>query len=160
MVVDATAASRRAVEYVGRLLAACADVECRLAYLVPHLPPALLESGGSERPEREVQIEAELRHDQRRWTAEAQRKANRILRAARTTIEDSGVDAARIQTCTTSPLDAGPAAAEVLRLARSEGCRTVALGHRTHTWFRGLGGGDLAEHLARQAKGLAVWVIG
>ena len=48
---------------------------------------------------------------------------------------------------------------EVLLLARDEACQTVVVGHRAHTWFRGLGGGHLAEQLVRTAKGLAVWVI-
>ncbi len=47
----------------------------------------------------------------------------------------------------------------VLLMARNEGCRTVVVGHRAHTWFHGLGGGHLAEQLVRSAMGFAVWVI-
>jgi nucleotide-binding universal stress UspA family protein len=48
---------------------------------------------------------------------------------------------------------------EVLLLARDHACGTVVVGHRAHSWFRGLGGGHLAEQLVRSANGLAVWVI-
>jgi hypothetical protein len=36
----------------------------------------------------------------------------------------------------------------------------VVVGHRAHSWLRGLGDGDLVDQLVRRAKGYAVWVIG
>ena len=159
VVVDATDASVRALQYVGRILAGRKAVDCHLAYIAPRLPPALLESGGSELPEREEQIEANLRSEQRRWTAMLDKKATVVLRAAHTRLQRAGVAPARIHTCVSSPLDARRTVDEVLLLAREADCRTVVVGHRAHTWFRGLGGGHLAEQLVRSAKGLAVWVI-
>jgi hypothetical protein len=44
VVVDATEPSRRALQYVGRVLADRDRVDYHLAYIAPHLPPALLES--------------------------------------------------------------------------------------------------------------------
>ena len=134
-------------------------VDCHLAYIASRLPPELLESGGSELPEREEQIEANLRSEQRRWTAVIDKKAELVLRAARTQLQRAGVAAACIDTCVSSPLDARTTVDEVLLLARDADCRTVVVGHRAHAWFRGLGGGHLAEQLVRSAKGLAVWVI-
>jgi len=159
VVVDATDASLRALQYLGRILAGRRAVDCHLAYIASHLPPELLESGGSELPEREEQIEADLRSEQRRWTAAIDKKATRVLRAARTLLQGAGVAAARIKTCVSSPLDARRTVDEVLLLARDADCRTVVVGHRAHTWFGGLGGGHLAEQLVRSAKGLAVWVV-
>jgi nucleotide-binding universal stress UspA family protein len=159
VVVDATDASLRALQYVGRVLAGRKAVDCHLAYIASRLPPELLESGGSELPEREERIEANLRWEQRRWTAAIDKKATPVLRAARTRLQRTGVAAARIHTCVSSPLDARRTVDEVLLLAREADCRTVVVGHRAHTWFRGLGGGHLAEQLVRSAKGLAVWVI-
>ena len=159
VVVDGTDASQRALQYVGRMLAGRHAVDCHLAYIASNLPAELLESGGSELPEREEQIEANLRSEQRRWTAVIDKKATRVLRAASTLLQRAGVTAARIHTCVSSPLDARRTVDEVLLLARDEDCRTVVVGHRAHTWFRGLGGGHLAEQLVRSAKGLAVWVI-
>jgi nucleotide-binding universal stress UspA family protein len=159
VVVDATDASRRALQYVGRVLARRDAVDCHLAYIAPKLPPELLESGGSELSEREEQIESDLRAEQRRWTAVTDRRAELALRAARATLERAGVAASSIHTYTSSPLDAERTVDEVLLLARDGACGTVVVGHRAHSWFRGLGGGHLAEQLVRSAKGLAVWVI-
>ncbi|MEP7309856.1 MAG: universal stress protein [Acidobacteriota bacterium] len=159
VVVDGTESSRRAVQYSGRILAHRAGIDCHLAYIASRLPPELLESGGSELPEREEQVEADLRREQRRWMAVTDRKADRVLRAARETLRRAGVAAADVHTCVSSPLDARRTVDEVLLLARDQGCRTVVVGHRAHTWFGGLGGGHLAEQLVRLAKGFAVWVI-
>jgi nucleotide-binding universal stress UspA family protein len=159
VVVDATEASRRALQYAGRILGHRVGVDCHLAYIASRLPASLLETGGSELPEREEQIESDMRRQQRRWTAATDRKAEQALRGARVALQRAGVPAARIHTCVSSPLDARSAVDEVLLMARDEGCRTVVVGHRAHTWFRGLGGGHLAEQLVRHAKGFAVWVI-
>jgi nucleotide-binding universal stress UspA family protein len=159
VVVDATDASQRALQYVGRFVAGRKGLDCHLAFIASRLPPELLESGGSELPEREEQIEANLRSEQRRWTAAVDKKATLALRGARTLLQRAGVAAARIHTCVSSPLDARRTVDELLLLARDADCRTVVVGHRAHTWFRGLGGGHLAEQLVRSAKGLAVWVI-
>lgn len=133
--------------------------EIHLAYVAPRLPSSLLESGGSENPEREERIEAGLRAQQRRFVARSDRTADRILRAARDALERGGVAASRIRSCMSSPLDAVSAADEVLLLARDARCGTIVVGHRAHTWFSGLGRGHLAEQLVRKARGEAVWVV-
>jgi nucleotide-binding universal stress UspA family protein len=160
VVVDATEASTRVLRYVGRLAAACDGPELHLAYIASHLPPELLETGGSALPEREERLESNLRRKQRGWMAVADRKDWRVLRAAEATLLRAGVAAPRLFAYVSSPLDARRAADEVLVLARDHRCGTVVVGHRAHSWLRGLGGGDLADQLVRRAKGYAVWVIG
>jgi nucleotide-binding universal stress UspA family protein len=158
VVVDGES-SKRVLQYLVTILARRNRVEVHLAYIASHLPAGLLESGGSELPEREEQVEAELRAAQRRWITAADRKPDRMLRAARAELERAGVAAARIHSCVSSRLDARTTADEVLLLARDRQCRTVVVGHRAHSWFGGLSGGHLAEQLVRRAKGLGVWVI-
>jgi nucleotide-binding universal stress UspA family protein len=155
VVVDATEASKRVLGYVAQLAASCHGPEFHLACIAAEL----LESGGSELPVREEGLGPNLRRQQRERIAVAERKAGRILRAARATLQQAGVVPSLIHTCVSSPLDVGKAADEVLLLARDQQCGTVIVGHRAHSWFRGLGGGDLAEQLVRRAKGYAVWVI-
>ena len=160
VVVDATEASTRLLRYVGRLAAGCDGLELHLAYIASHLPPELLETGGSAIPEREERLESNLRRKQRGWMAVADRKDWRVLHAAEATLQQAGVAAPRIFAYVSSPLDARRAVDEVLVLARDHRCGTVVVGHRTHSWLRGLGGGDLADQLVRRAKGYAVWVVG
>ena len=160
VIVDATESSRRALRYVGQLAAGSDGPELHLAYIASHLPPELLETGGAELPEREERLGFNLRRQQRGWMAVADKKTWRILRAAEATLQQAGVGASRIHASVSSPLDARTAVDEVLVLARDHRCGTVVVGHRAHSWLRGLGGGDLADQLVRRAKGYAVWVIG
>ncbi len=159
VIVDTSEASKRVLSYVGQLAAGVTRAEVHLVYLEPRLPAALLESGGAESPEREQEIEASLRAEQDARIAASDRKADRVLRAARTALERAGVAASRIRTCASSPLDAVSATDEVLMLARDERCQTIVVGHRSHGWFRGVSGGHLAEQLVRKANGDTVWVV-
>lgn len=159
VVVDASEGSARVLRYIARILPHRSRVAVNLAYIAPRIPAELLESGGSEVPEREEQIEVELRSAQQGWIAAADTRPDAILHAARTALKRAGVSARRIHSCVSSPLDVRTAADEVLLLAPDERCGTVVVGHRAHSWFRGLAGGHLAEQLVRSAKGLAVWVI-
>jgi nucleotide-binding universal stress UspA family protein len=159
VVVDASEASTRVLNYIARILPHRSRVAVHLAYIAPRVPAEFLESGGSEVAEREEQIEAGLRSAQQEWIAAADTQPDAILRAARTALKRAGVPARRIHSCVSSPLDVRTAADEVLLLAHDEHCGTVVVGHRAHSWFRGLGGGHLAEQLVRSAKGFAVWVI-
>jgi nucleotide-binding universal stress UspA family protein len=159
VVVDGSEASKRVLRYLASFLARRDRIAVHLAYIASRLPAELLESGGSEVPQREEQIEAELRSAQHRWMAIADTKPDPILRAARGMLRRAGVPASRIDSCVSSPLDARTVADEVLVMARDQQCSTVVVGHRAHSWFRGFGGGHLAEQLVRSAKGFAVWII-
>ena len=159
VVVDASEASKRVLQYVGRILRACDRGNVHLAYIASHVPPELLESGGAEAPEREEQVEADLRSAQSQWMDVNDTQPERSLRSARAALQRAGVTAARIHSCVSSPLDGRTTATEVLLLARDQQCRTIVVGHRAHTWFSGLGGGHLAEQLVRSADGVAIWVV-
>lgn len=70
----------------------------------------------------------------------------------------AGIDRSCIETYLSSPLDQRNPVEEVLLIARDRHCDTIVIGYRAHAWF-GVGRDPLAEHLIREAKGLAVWVI-
>jgi nucleotide-binding universal stress UspA family protein len=159
IVLDASEASRRVLQYIGQMLGGRDRVEFDLAYIAPRMPAQFLESGGSELPERELEIESHLRAQQNQWISINDAKPDRILRRARATLLRAGATAGRIHSCISSPLDARTFADEVLVLARDQECRTIVVGHRAHSWFRGLGRSHLAEQLVRNAKGYAVWVV-
>jgi len=160
VVIDPTEASKRVLCYLGQLATAGDQFEFHLAYIASRVPAELLETGGAETPDREEQLQSNLRRQQRAWMAGTDKKAWRILRAAQSHLHTAGVDKRRIHACVSSPLDSRESADEVLLLARDHDCDTVIVGHTPESWLRGLGGGDLAERLVRRAKGHAVWVIG
>jgi len=159
IVLDASEASRRVLQYIGQMLGGRERVEFALAFIAPRMPAQFLESGGSELPERELQIESDLRAQQNQWMSLNDSEPDRILRRARATLLRAGATAGRIHSCISSPLDARTVADEVLVLARDQKCRTIVVGHRAHSWVRGLGRRHLAEQLVRNAKGYAVWVV-
>ena len=160
VVIDPTEASKRVLCYLGQLATAGDQSEFHLAYIASRVPAELLETGGAETPDREEQLQSNLRRQQRAWMAGTDKTAWRILRAAQSQLHTAGVQKQRIHTCVSSPLDAREAADEVLLLARDQDCDTVIVGHTPQSWLSALGGGDLAEQLVRRAKGYAVWVIG
>lgn len=159
VVVDGSDESKRVIRYVAQLAAGRSRVEIQLAHLAPGLPPALLETGGAEQPEREAQIEADLRSGQGTFIAAAGRESARILQTARRALERAGVTGARIGICQSSPLGGPSAVDAVLSLARDARCGTIVVGHHAHGWLQTLGGGHLADQLARKAIGRAVWVV-
>ena len=144
VVVDGTEASTRVLEYVGRILTRRDQVDVHLAYIASRVPAALLESGGSELPEREEQLEADLRSEQRRWIAAVDTTPDRILRAAHAVLQRAGVTAARIHSCVSSPLDIRTVADEVLLLAPID---NAVLSSSAIRHIRGFA--DLAEDIWR-----------
>ena len=160
VIVDSTETSKRVLRYLGQLAASGGQSEFHLAYIASHVPAELLETGGAETPDREEQLQSALRRQQRAWMAGSDKKAWRVLRAARSHLHTAGVEKQRIHACVSSPLDAREVADEVLLLARDQDCDTVIVGHTPQSWLSALGGRDLAEQLVRRAKGYAIWVIG
>jgi hypothetical protein len=114
LVVDATKASTRVLQYVGRVTAGFVGPELLLAYISPQPPPELLETGGAEAPEREERLGSNLRSKRRGWMAVADRKNWRLLRAAEATLRGAGVAWPRISAYVSSLLDARKAVDEVL----------------------------------------------
>jgi nucleotide-binding universal stress UspA family protein len=159
VVLDGTSISNRVLDYVAGWMAGSRDEIVNLAYVGQRLPARLLETGGSERSDREEQIEAGLHREQARWTAAGDRRVTPILKAARRQLEGAGVAAERIRAVVSSPLDLRSVADEVLLLAGDAKCGTIVLGHHTHTRLRELGNEDLADQLVRRAKNMVIWVV-
>lgn len=160
VVVDDSAASTRAVSYLARLFTASRfrDVSFCLAYIMPALPAQLLEFGGTEDPRREVRLSGRLARRQTEWAASAERGPAQWLKKARAQLTRAGARPSTITTCLSSPRDLRAPAEEVCLLARDYRCETIVVGHHAHSWFGG-GRRRLAEHLIRDAKGFAVWVV-
>ena len=158
LVADRSPETERALQYVGRIVGR-RQITVHVLYLLNSLPPELLEFGGSEDPLKEEKLESQLRREQKQWIAAAHEAANPILDHAAQVLRRAGVPKSRIHFHFSDPTDASRAVDAVLREVKSTRCHTVVLGHATHSWFRELTGGHLAEQLVRHAKGLTMWVV-
>lgn len=159
VVVDASAGSKRALEYMSGVIAGRRNFAITVLQLLPPLPPELLEFGGAENSRKEQALEAKLRSDQQSYIRATRKSAQTSLAAAVDQLHKAGIPREDIQIAFTDPAADRDAATAVLEQARSKRCRTVVIGHASHSWFRELTGGDLVEHLLRRAKGIAMWVV-
>jgi len=159
IVVDGSAASRRALAYVARIVGRRRGFRLCLIYLLPPLPPRLLESRGTEDPKAEEQLSAQLKVKQRRWISTAEAAARRTLVSAHTMLRKAGFTAKAVEARFSHPVGTRDAANEVLDLAQVHKCGTVVVGRDSVSWLRHLLRGDLAEELLRRAKGLTLWVV-
>jgi nucleotide-binding universal stress UspA family protein len=161
VVVDESSSSKRAVEYVARVLASRRGFQVCLAYFLPQLPPALLEFGGTEDPDKEWQLDAQLKTEQRQWIAAARKEAQPALNWAWTKLRRAGLPAGSLATKFSDPFRGqNSLSEEILELARRNKCRTIVVGRRSLPWLRRLTAGkDLAETLVQQGRGLALWVV-
>ena len=157
--IDDSSASSRAVDYVARLVGRRRGFCLCLVHLLPPLPPALLEHGGSENPRKEAQLEAGLRAEQELWISKAKKAAQESLNKASSTLRNAGVRAGAVQTIFCEPADGRAAAEDILRMARECKCRTVVAGRKSVSWFHELFSQDLAEELLRYGKGFSIWII-
>lgn len=159
IVVDESPAAQRAVRYVGKVVGKHRGFHICLAHLSPPLPSELLETGGSENPEKEQRIERQMRNQQKRWTAAAQARVKSSLTRAIAELRRAGLPASAIGTEFSSPTDAAGATAEILDLAKSHKCTTVVIGRQSSSWLREIVHMDLAEQLLRHGKGFTFWVV-
>ncbi len=159
IVVDESAASERAVKYVGKFAGKRRGFHICLAHVLPPLPPRLLEHGGASIPEKEARLEADLKSEQRRWISDAKKRLQKVLDKARAILQKAGVPAGAIQTLFCEP-EEGPYAAEsILNMAKECRSRTVVVGRQSVSWFHELFSQDLPEELLRHGKGFCVWAV-
>jgi nucleotide-binding universal stress UspA family protein len=159
LVVDESLTSKNAIQYVGRLLGGRRGFEIHLLYLLPPLPPALLEFGGAEDPRREEELDAELRRDQKKWIESAQSSAEPVLDEATRSLRRVGIADRNIHRGFSYPTEPRDAAHAILEEARAKKCCTVAIGHKAPSWFRKIASGDIAERVLQHASGISLWIV-
>jgi nucleotide-binding universal stress UspA family protein len=136
VVVDDSPAAQLALSYVAKLIGRRRGFHIVLMHVFPPQPPDLLKTGPL------AQVQATDRLD---W-------AQKILRAG-------GISSRQLDFAFASPKDAGDAVNAVLKVARTQRCRTIVVAHYAHSWFRELFGDHLAGELLRKAKGFALWIV-
>jgi len=161
LVVDDSPSSKAAVDYVAKVLGHRRGFQVCLAHFLPPLPPILLEFGGSENPEKEKQLETQLRSDQQQWVDIERKKAEPALNWARGRLRKAGLPPTSLTAQFSDPADEQDSASqEILHQARRNDCGTIVVGRRSLSWFRRITAGkDLAEQLVEQGKNVTVWIV-
>jgi nucleotide-binding universal stress UspA family protein len=159
IVVDESPASKRAIEYVGKLVSRRRGFHVCLVHTLPSVPPELLEFGGAENPAEEKRLDKNLKISQQQWISKVGKKAQHALDQASAILRNAGLSARILETKQLDPRDKRNTVDEILQLARTCGCTTIVLGRQSLSWLQELIRGDVAEDLVRRGKGLTIWVV-
>jgi nucleotide-binding universal stress UspA family protein len=157
--IDDSAASRRAVNYVATFVRRRRGFRLCLVHVLSPLPAGLLEHEGSENPQKEAQLEAQLKTEQERWISDAKRAAQKGLSRASAILRNAGVPARNVQALFCEPAEGRACAEDILQMARECKCQTVVAGRQSVSWFHELFSHDLAEELMRCGKDFSVWLV-
>jgi nucleotide-binding universal stress UspA family protein len=159
VVLDDSAASRRAVKYVSKFIGRRMGFRICLVHVLAPLPPELLEHGGSEDPAQEVRLGADLTAEQHGWISAAKKTFQKNLDEARAILRNEGISGRTVQASFCEPGEGPNAADAILNMARRCQCRTVVVGRHSVSWFHELFSQELSEELLRRGKGFCVWAV-
>ena len=157
--IDDSAASYRAVTYVGSIMGGREDCRVCLLHASPPLPRELLEFGGSSDPQHEAQEEARIHAEQARWLEAARHAAEPVFTRAKRLLHEAGVLADAVETQMTATVHTQDIVLDMLEAARAQQCGTVVVGRESLHGLRALLTSHLSETLMRQAHDLTVWVV-
>ena len=159
IVLDDSVASRCAVKYVSKFVRKRKRFRIFLVHILPPLPPALLEHGGSEDPAKEAQLDVDLKAEQHRWILNAKKTSQKSLDEARAALRKVGMSSGAVQALFCEPGEGPDTADAILKMARERSCRTVVVGRQSVSWLHELFSQELSEELLRHGKGFCVWTI-
>jgi nucleotide-binding universal stress UspA family protein len=156
LAVDESENSHRVVQYVGSFLARTPDVIITLFHVLKPMPRELLEHGGSENPAAEAQLSVQLRDKQAVWLRKERESECHVLRKACETLEQSGFDMTRVEVKYGHEDDI---ARNILEEARSGHHDTIVVGRQGTSRIKRIFGGGVTDHILRDGKGFAIWVV-
>jgi nucleotide-binding universal stress UspA family protein len=156
LAVDESENSHRVVRYVGSLLGRTPDVVVTLFHVLKPMPRGLLEHGGSENPAAEAQLSVQLRNEQEGWIRKERESECHVLKQACEMLEQSGFDMSHVEVKYGHEDDI---ARNILEEARSGHHETIVVGRQGTSRIKQIFGGGVTDHLLRDAKGFAIWVV-
>lgn len=154
--VDESENSHRVLQYVGSLLSRTPDLILTLFHVLKPMPRGLLEHGGSENPAAEAQLSEQLRNEQEAWIRKESEAECHVLKEACETLKQYGFDMSHVDLKYGHEDDI---ARSILEEARSGQHETVVVGRHGTSRIRRIFGGGTTDHVLRDAKGLAIWVV-
>jgi nucleotide-binding universal stress UspA family protein len=155
--VDESENSNRAVTYVGSLLRETPDIAVTLFHVLKPMPRVLLEHGGSESPAAEAELSTRLRKEQEAWIRQEEKSECPLLIKAREALIQSGFERSRVELKLGHEDDI---ARNILEEARDGKHDTIVVGRHGTSRAKRLFGGGVTDHILREAKGFAIWVVG
>jgi nucleotide-binding universal stress UspA family protein len=157
--VDDSEVSNRAVAYVADLMGGRRGFRFHLLHILPPLPPALLEVGGSEDPDTEQHEEASIRDQQAAWLAQAEEAARPMLERAKSILRSAKVPAQAVGTQCVISLNGEAIVTDILEAARANQCGTVVVGRESFHGLRAFLARHVADDLIHKGHGSTIWVV-
>lgn len=154
--VDDSDESIRAVQYVGSLLRETHDVGVTLFHVLNPMPRELMEHGGSENPEIEDHLGAQLRKDQEDWVRREGTIEYPILLKALERLGQTGFPIDRVTLKFGYERDI---ADTIIDETRSGGYGTVVVTRHEASSAKRLFGNGVADRLLREVSGVAIWML-
>lgn len=159
VVLDDTDASLRAVRYVAEFVGRRRQFRICMVQVLPPLPPALQEHGGSGDPSEERRLDLVLRAEQTRWITTAKERAQQGLDQAGAILKKSGVPGSTVQMLFCEPGEPEETAGTLLKMAMECKCHTVVVARQSVSWLHEWFSRDISEELLRRGKGFCVWAV-
>lgn len=160
LAVDGSEKSNRAVDHVGDVVSKCGDFRVTLLHVID-VPPAFREHPGSEDPDEERRLEAELKESKQQWMKESQTELEKsIFGPAKERLAAKGVtmDNTRIRTKVAADAHSDVAAAIVDEAKRGD-YGVVAIGRRGKSTLKTFLMGTVVHKVVHNVEGCAVWVV-
>ena len=155
--VDDSEQSVRAVQYVGSLLRDTRDVSVTLFHVLNPMPRELMEHGGSEIPEIEDRLGAQLRKDQEDWIRSEGAIEYPLLLKALEGLGKTGFPIDRVMLKFGYERDIVDT---IIDEARFGGYGTIVVTRHETPGAKRLFGNGVTDRVLREVSGVAIWVLG
>jgi nucleotide-binding universal stress UspA family protein len=155
--VDESEQSVRAVQYVGSLLRDTRDVGVTLFHVLNPMPRELMEHGGSEIPEVEDRLGAQLRQEQEKWMRREGAVEYPILLKALEGLGQTGFPIHRVTLKFGYERDIVDT---IIDEARSGDYGTIVVTRHETPSAKRLFGHGVTDRVLREVSGVAIWVLG
>jgi nucleotide-binding universal stress UspA family protein len=157
--IDDSEATLRTVAYVAEIIGSQKGFHVVLLHVLPPIPPELLEFGGSEDPQTEQRLDAELKKDQAQWIEQAKQAAKPLVEKVKGIFLRVGVSADMIITVFAESIHRPDFVRELLETAHKQNCGTIVVGRESYPSFKEMFHHHVGEELVRKGQGFAIWVV-
>lgn len=157
--IDDSTASERAVAQVARRMQEQSACHILLLHVPRPIPPKLLEHGGSEDPQEEQCLEAELDAAQAAWRQHMTQAAQPVFTKARAILQEANIPEQAIETQIYTPVPGQDLTTAIVDVAHDTASGTVVVGRSSFSWLRELLQPHVADKLSQEEHAFKLWVV-